>query len=456
MQVYWNFEIYHSNKSQYIFSIEKAFDNAVDTYYFEIGKSDVLSILDNEQVTINDSLGGINFLNKKPFDKIGAVFKKNDTIKTVDFKEIIDSLPKDDEFFMVTGKYAMDDAVLSDLKFNNITITQTRDSIDFKLLREITDSIFLKEKIQSKYNINHLKKDTIFEIDITVNNKKGLLNYSSTSDYIPKLQKLELEFNNSSKQAFLKSLTGIILSLVLSLGIFFSIYHLIKTINKQKQLSKIKDDFISNITHEFKTPIATVSAAIEALDKFNFKDDVEKTKKYLQISNQQLLKLDTMVEKLLETSALDEDTIRLKREMVDVLHVIQKLLDKHKLISNTKTFTLICSLPALTMNIDTFYFSTALSNLLDNAEKYGGPNIKVEISKNNSKTIITIEDDGNTLKQSDASYIFDKFSRKSTGNIHEIKGNGIGLYFVKRIIEKHGGTIQLKVNESSTAFIISA
>ena len=455
MQVYWNLAMYHSNKSQYIFRLEKAFDKAVDAYYFEIGKSDVLSILDIDQNLKNDSLGGIKFLNKNPLNKIGEFLKKNDTIKTLDFEEIIDSLPTENEFLMVTGKSAMDDGVLSELKLNNITITQTRDSIDFKLLREITDSIFLKEKIKSNYNINHLKKDTVFESDLYLADEKGLLRYSSTSYYIPKLQNLELEFNNSIKQAFLKSLASIILSLVLSLGILFSIYYLIKTINKQKQHSKIKDDFISNITHEFKTPIATVSAAIEALDKFNFIDDVEKTKKYLQISNQQLLKLDTMVEKLLETSALDEDMIGLNREMADVLPIIQKLFAKHKLISNTKTFTLICSLPYLNMNVDPFYFSTAISNLLDNAEKYGGSNIKVEISKNNSKTTIAIEDNGNTLKQSDASYIFDKFSRKSNGNIHEVKGNGIGLYFVKRIIEKHGGTIQLKVNESSTAFIIS-
>ena len=234
MQLYWNFEMFASNKSQYVFKVEKAFEDAIETYYFELGKSDVLTILDTDFTNKNDSLSGVQFLNKNPLKEMSTFFKKNSNTESIDFREIIDSSRTENNFLLVTGKSAMDDNVLAELKFNNITVTQTRDSIDFKLLRKITDSIFLKEKIKSIYNVLHYKKDTIFGSDIVLTNKTGLIEYSSTSNYIPNLQNLELEFNNTEKQAFFKSLTGIILSLILSLGILFSIYYLIKTINKQK------------------------------------------------------------------------------------------------------------------------------------------------------------------------------------------------------------------------------
>lgn len=456
-QGYWSYQIYQANKAEYIFNVEKAFDDAVDQYYFQIGKSDAMAIMNATEST-NDSKTEIaDFFKKSPINNLESFLKNVDSTEG-GFSNIISSgvLDTVDNFKAVVGKEALDENNFSSLRKNQITIRINRDSINFELLQKITDSIFNTNHLNSRYNLYHYKSNTAFDSLNLIPKTKNLISYSSNSEYLSRNEMVEIKFNNTNKQAFLKGAVGLILSLLLSLTILASIVRLIKTINKQKQLSKIKDDFISNITHEFKTPIATVSAAIEALDKFNFKDDVEKTKKYLQISNQQLLKLDTMVEKLLETSALDEDKIRLNKEIVDVLPMIKNLLTKHKLMSNTKTFKLVCTLPSLKMNVDLFYFSTVISNLLDNAEKYGGPNIKVEISKNNSKTTIAIEDNGNTLKQSDASFIFDKFSRISNGNIHEIKGNGIGLYFVKRIIEKHGGTIQLKVNESSTAFIILA
>lgn len=455
MQLYWNFEMFSSNKSQYVFKVEKAFEDAVETYYFEIGKSDVLTILDTDFTYKNDSLSGAQFLNKNPLKEISTFFNKNSKTESIDFREIIDSSQTENNFLLVTGKSAMDDNVLPELKFNNITVTQTRDSIDFKLLRKIIDSIFLKDKIRSTYNLFHHKKDTIFGSDIVLSTKKGLIEYSSTSSYIPNLQNLDLEFNNTERQAFLKSLTGIILSLILSLGILFSIYYLIKTINRQKQLSKIKDDFISNITHEFKTPIATVSAAIEALDSFNLIVDKEKTNKYLTISKQQLKKLDAMVEKLLETSALDENNIKLIKQEIDIVPLIEKLLTKHNLITNTQEFKLNTNVNSLNMKVDSFYFSIAISNLLDNAVKYGGQKIEVKITQNGNSTEICIIDNGNSLNQADSSYIFDKFSRKATENNHDVKGSGIGLYFSKKVIEKHAGTITLKVKEDFTQFIIS-
>ena len=162
-----------------------------------------------------------------------------------------------------------------------------------------------------------------------------------------------------------------------------------------------------------------------------------------------------MVEKLLETSALDENNVKLNKHVVDIVPLIEKLLTKYELITNTKEFKLNTNVSSLKLKVDSFYFSSAISNLLDNAEKYGGRKIEIKITQNVNSTNISIRDNGNSLNQTDSSYIFDKFSRKATGNNHDVAGSGIGLYFSKKVIEKHGGTITLKVMEDFTEFIIT-
>ncbi|WP_240614760.1 sensor histidine kinase [Polaribacter filamentus] len=281
--------------------------------------------------------------------------------------------------------------------------------------------------------------------------KKLVKSISSKSTYLRKGEKFKLLFNNSNLEALKRSSSGILLSLL----IISCLFYLLKIINQQKDLAAIKNDLISNITHEFKTPIATVSAAIEALESFNVLVDQEKTKKYLSMSSIQLKKLHQMVEKLLETATLDSEQLLLEKETIDVVELTEKLVSKHKLISKNKELIFSTNLQPIYIHVDVFHFENAISNLIDNAVKYGGNQIEININSVLSSTEITIADDGDGIEKNQQEKIFDKFYRVPKGNTHDVKGFGIGLYYCKKIIEKHKGTIALSSEKKKTIFKIT-
>lgn len=254
---------------------------------------------------------------------------------------------------------------------------------------------------------------------------------------------IRLNYYNPILPSLLKGLTGIILSFLLCSIIIFALYYLLHIIQKQKKLSEIKNDFISNVTHEFKTPITTISSAIEAIKNFNNEQISEKTKRYLDISEQQLKKLNLLVEKVMETSLLESTALSLDKQKTDIIELLKACTEKHKL-NTIKNIQFETSLKNIELDIDEFHFENAISNLIDNAIKYGGHEIKISIYSSDKALNISIQDNGEGISKEDEPYIFDKFYRVKNKTIYTIKGNGIGLYYTKNIIQKHNGTIQLK------------
>ena len=173
------------------------------------------------------------------------------------------------------------------------------------------------------------------------------------------------------------------------------------------------------------------------------------------MSNQQLNKLNTMVEKLLETATLDSNKLELVKENANINDLIQGIIDKNPIHNDEKAITLDTSQTEIVAKVDIFHFENALNNILDNAIKYGGRNIDIGLSQNSIALTIEISDDGNSLKTMHQDKIFEKFYRVPKGNIHDIKGFGIGLYYTKKIIEKHGGQIDLELKDSKTTFKIT-
>ena len=239
------------------------------------------------------------------------------------------------------------------------------------------------------------------------------------------------------------------------MAVILCLFYLLKIINKQKELAEIKNDLISNITHEFKTPITTVSAAIEAINTFNAIDDKEKTKKYLAISSSQLKKLHQMVEKLLETATLDSEKLLLQKEEIDVVSLVKNIALKNDFNSEKKSIQFASSADKLLVYLDPFHFENAISNLIDNALKYGGNEIEVHINRVLDTLEITVADNGNEIEKNQREKIFDKFHRIPKGNTHNVKGFGIGLYYTKKIVEKHDGKIQLLPSLTNTIFKIT-
>lgn len=352
------------------------------------------------------------------------------------------------------GKKAADSLkLIKNLK--PIFISFLDQSVEYEKIDSLIEIQLQKKGIELTTSFHHLKNDTLFhqtKDSLLATEKKYL---RSKSTFVKDNEAFKLVYNNPSIVALKRSSFGIFLSLLLSLAVISSLFYLLKIINQQKELAAIKNDLISNITHEFKTPIATISAAIEAIKNFNVLEDPEKTSKYLSMSSIQINKLHQMVEKLLETAMLDSEQLVLKKETVDIVDIAEKVVYKHQILAHKKELSFFTTLQPCYANVDVFHFENVISNLIDNAVKYGGNQIEMNISSVLNTIEITVVDDGNGIEKNQKEKIFDKFYRVPKGNTHDVKGFGIGLYYCKKIIEKHEGVIGLTSDKSKTIFKIT-
>ena len=173
------------------------------------------------------------------------------------------------------------------------------------------------------------------------------------------------------------------------------------------------------------------------------------------MSSQQLEKLNLMVEKLLETATLDSNNLELNTETIDVVTLLNDLSRRYKIQYPEKEFNTSLKFEHLETKVDSFHFENALNNILDNAVKYGGDIISIDLIPKEKNFEILISDNGNTLSKANKDRIFEKFYRVPKGNTHDVKGFGIGLYYTKSIVEKHGGSIDINLSKDLTTFKIT-
>ncbi|HEY9258632.1 HAMP domain-containing sensor histidine kinase [Chitinophaga sp.] len=223
--------------------------------------------------------------------------------------------------------------------------------------------------------------------------------------------------------------------------------YMLRTILKQKRLSEVKNDFINNMTHELKTPIATVSAAVEALQNFNALNDQRKTQTYLDISKNELQRLSDLVEKVLHIAAEEKEDIELFREETDLNEVVDNILSNHQLKAGKQLqLRYDNNLAGKMVYVDKTHLSNAINNLIDNAIKYSGEQVQlyIQTSLENGILKIKVKDHGIGIPKVYQGSIFDKFFRVPTGDLHNVKGFGLGLSYVQKIVEMHGGTIHVQ------------
>lgn len=236
----------------------------------------------------------------------------------------------------------------------------------------------------------------------------------------------------------------------------FSLFYLLRTLYREKKLSAIKNDFISNITHEFKTPIATVSAAVEALTSFDVLEDREKTNRYLNHSKNELSRLATLVDKILNISLYENQQFDIRPEQLNVDEIIGTILNEST-FGNSKTvkFTYLNNSGIGTFPADKLYFQHTITNVIDNAIKYSGKqaDIKVLCTCRQNHFVIAVSDKGAGVSTTHLPYIFEKFYRVPSK--HHIKGHGLGLSYVKSIMEKHDGWCKMEseLGKGSTLYL---
>ncbi|MCO5230976.1 MAG: HAMP domain-containing histidine kinase [Chitinophagales bacterium] len=270
---------------------------------------------------------------------------------------------------------------------------------------------------------------------------------------------LKVTFPKQEKYLLISFLMPIVSFIIFMLMIILAFYVSYKIIFNQKRLSDMKTDFINNMTHELKTPIATISLASEMLKDKSITANDSSRLRYAGIIYEENKRLANHVEQVLQIARLEKGEIQLNKEERDIHSIIRSLVHHFDLISqdyNAIIETQLNANPSMLV-IDEMHITNAIKNLIDNALKYNDKNPLIQIStQNNDNGIsISVKDNGIGLSKANLNKIFEKFYRVQSGNIHDTKGFGLGLNYVKSIIDAHHGTIHVESKlKEGTTFII--
>jgi len=251
------------------------------------------------------------------------------------------------------------------------------------------------------------------------------------------------------------AIMSIVFTLIIIIAYSSALYQLIK----QKQISEIKTDFINNMTHEFKTPIATINLALDAIRNPKVIDNKDKVKRYLGMIREENKRMHAQVENVLQISKLEKNQLEISKEEIDIHDLIEDAMSHIELIVEDQKGYIKTHLNAndsMVMANDT-HFTNVLVNILDNAVKYteGEPKIDIYTEKVKNDIQIKIKDQGQGMSKSVQKRIFEKFYREHTGDIHNIKGHGLGLAYVKRIVDDHDGQVSVEGEKGKgSTFII--
>ena len=258
-----------------------------------------------------------------------------------------------------------------------------------------------------------------------------------------------LYVNFPEKQTYIlssisKNLILSIVFILMIIGVFASTLY---QLNKQKQIAAIKTDFINNMTHEFKTPIATINLALDAIKNPKIISDKDKVLSYIKMIREENKRMHAQVETVLRISKLDKNQLDVSKEVVDVHDLLDDAISHIQLLIDDKGGKLNLRLEALQTEVlgNSFHLTNVFVNILDNAIKYSDKIPEIELFTENisNAILIHISDNGIGMSKSAVKHIFDKFYREATGNVHNIKGHGLGLSYVKKIIELHQGKVSV-------------
>lgn len=236
-------------------------------------------------------------------------------------------------------------------------------------------------------------------------------------------------------------------AVIFMLVIFTAFYITLSALLNQKKLSEIKSDFINNMTHELKTPLATIALAVDAVRNEKVQNNKEKLEYFTGIIKEENVRMNKHVETILQSALMDRQELRLQPVEIDVHLLLHSLVDNYELQLADKQGSVEWKLNAAThiVEADETHFTNMLSNLLDNAIKYSKEQLLIRISTHSTHKhmVIRIDDNGIGMNKETVKRIFEKFYRAHTGNVHNVKGFGLGMSYVKSVIDAHKGRIKV-------------
>ena len=293
------------------------------------------------------------------------------------------------------------------------------------------------------------------ELVASENGEEKVLKAISTEGYVPSHKSVSYAYAYDVQEtamyrlwiepagkAVLKQMSGILTASVLILLVLTAVFlYLIHIISTQKSLDEMKSDFTNNMTHELKTPISVAYAANDALLNFPENATPEDRRKYLEISQNQLEHLSGLVEQILSMSMERRKGLVLHREDIGLSVLVDDIVEKQRMKADKPVRFTTDIQEGMLVNADRVHLGNVLNNLIDNAVKYSGDSVEIKISAKDGK--ISVSDNGIGISSADLKHIFEKFYRSHTGNLHDVKGYGLGLYYVKSIVDRHGWTIDV-------------
>lgn len=297
-----------------------------------------------------------------------------------------------------------------------------------------------------------LSKNFGSELYDTVNNRRLyapiLPNDNPDVEEIPSLEHLIIVVPDFNKQIWASLRWVMFGAIVFMVVIIAAFYVTVKSLLNQKKLSEIKSDFINNMTHEFKTPLATISLAVDALRNEKVQSDKEKAKYFSNIIKEENIRMNKHVETILQAALMEKQELQLNLVPLQVHEVIQHVLENYQLQLKEKEADVQLLLNAKNdmISADEVHFTNLFSNLIDNAIKYSNDKLRITISTHSTKNhvIVRVADNGIGMSKESVKRIFEKFYRAHTGNLHNVKGFGLGMSYVKTVIDAHKGKIKVE------------
>ena len=496
VQVYWFDKSFENNEEQFKYHVKQVLGNVADKLqnherysYYEMynhlkdstgktpQKSDFLEFgyfqrdsRTNETIIYSNSIISEDYgISSSFFDK------KLDSLKLKNF-----SSKRKTEIY--NGNIDnLDKKVEPDIKIQNSGRNDLLESAQFEMFfKDIAATKPIQERISNELlqkllfdELNEYGVKTPFEFNVYSNGlatkiKTERFKYDKQSTYSKPIfidnegnHKYELLLTFPQKKKFLFSeLLGIcILSIVFTLIIIIAYSSALNQLIKQRQISEIKTDFINNMTHEFKTPIATINLALDAIKNPKVIDDKEKVFRYLQMIKDENKRMHAQVENVLRISKLEKRELDINKESNNIHDIIDDAIEHVNLIIEDRKGVITKHFNAMRTSVllNDVHFTNVIVNILDNAIKYSPnePVISIETENIKEFIIIKIKDQGSGMSKAAQKRIFEKFYREHTGDLHNVKGHGLGLAYVKRIVDDHNAQIFVESEKGKgSTFII--
>lgn len=426
------------------------------------GVSQLASVVQVEEIYANLDSNNQGFYSTADTISTNDISQLTQNFKVIESKRTWNKKDNKQAFRQYFERYFVQHSIVKDIPIQQRITTEQLD--------EVLSSEFNEKGIRSRYAYAVY---SAFDSSFVISNpilKSNRHRYTSPQDF-----KYSIRFFPSSNQQVATLFVDFphktsviwdgmwfnILTTLLFTGVVIAcFYYTINIILRQKKLSEMKSDFLNNMTHEFKTPIATISIASDSIKKLLTKGQTEKAMRFINIIGEENKRMNSQVGKVLQMAKIDKREFKLNIEEVYVDDVILSAAEKIALQLDQKEGKIELELEAenAVIEADETHFTNIIHNLLDNANKYSPIKPKITIKTSNVSDGIRIEivDNGIGISKEARKHIFDKFYRVPTGNIHDVKGFGLGLSYVQNLVVAHGGTIEVESEkENGSNFILT-